>query len=94
MRCMVFAARYATTLNILRYVQNHTLDDPLNEQMSRARGGMEPPYGGVAELWGRPALRSPPLSGVRRVGVVTATMPLGANVKTYCPYVIFRQHSL
>lgn len=44
-------AKHATTLNILRYIQNHTLDDPMNEQMAHARGGMEPPYDGVAELW-------------------------------------------
>ena len=44
-------AKHATTLNILRYVQLHTLDDPMNEQMAKARGGMEPPYDGVAELW-------------------------------------------
>ena len=44
-------ARHATTLNILRYLQDHTLEDPMNEQMAKARGGMEPPYDGVAELW-------------------------------------------
>jgi len=44
-------AKHATTLKILRYVQDHTLDDPMNEQMAKARGGMEPPYDGVAELW-------------------------------------------
>jgi len=45
-------AKHATNLNILRYVQNHTLDDPMNAQMSKARdGAMEPPYDGVAELW-------------------------------------------
>ena len=44
-------AKHATALNILRYLQDHTLDDPMNEQMARARGGMEPPYDGVAELW-------------------------------------------
>ena len=44
-------AKHATNLNILRYVQLHTLDDPMNEQMAKARGGMEPPYDGVAELW-------------------------------------------
>ena len=32
-------AKHATTLSILRYVQDHTLDDPMNEQMARARGG-------------------------------------------------------
>src|SRR6266851_6419159 len=44
-------AKHATALNILLYLQDHTLDDPMNEQMARARGGMEPPYDGVAELW-------------------------------------------
>lgn len=44
-------AKHATTLSILRYVQDHTLDDPMNEQMAGARGGMETPYDGVAELW-------------------------------------------
>ena len=44
-------AKHATSLNILRYVQDHTLDDPMNEQMAKARGAMEPPYDGVAELW-------------------------------------------
>jgi hypothetical protein len=45
-------ASHATNLNILRYVQNHTLEDPINAAMSQARGGeMETPYDGVAELW-------------------------------------------
>lgn len=44
-------AKHATNLDIHRYVQVHTLDDPMNEQMAKARGGMEPPYDGVAELW-------------------------------------------
>jgi hypothetical protein len=44
-------AKHATTLNILRYVQVHTLDDPLNQQLAAARGKMESPYDGVAELW-------------------------------------------
>lgn len=44
-------AKHATTLNILRYVQLHTLDDPLNDQLAGSRGAMEPPYDGVAELW-------------------------------------------
>ena len=35
----------------LRYTQTHRLDDPMNEALARARGGMEPPYDGVAELW-------------------------------------------
>jgi uncharacterized protein (TIGR02118 family) len=44
-------ASFATDLNILRYVQTHTLDDPANEAAQRARGNMEPHYDGVAELW-------------------------------------------
>ena len=46
-----FVAHHSTTLNILRYVQVHTLEDPVNDQLASARGGMEPPYDGVAELW-------------------------------------------
>ena len=46
------AASLSTDLNILRYVQVHTLEDPINEAMNRARGGkMEPVYDGVAEFW-------------------------------------------
>ena len=44
-------AGFATDLNILRYVQTHTLDDPGNAAAQAARGDMEPHYDGVAELW-------------------------------------------
>ena len=44
-------ASFATDLDILRYVQSHTLDDPANEAARTARGDMEPEYDGVAELW-------------------------------------------
>lgn len=44
-------AGFATDLNILRYVQTHTLEDPTNLAAQQARGGMEPHYDGVAELW-------------------------------------------
>jgi uncharacterized protein (TIGR02118 family) len=44
-------ASLATTLGIARYVQVHTLEEPLGERMRAARGGMESPYDGVAELW-------------------------------------------
>ena len=44
-------AKHSTTLNIHRYIQLHTLDDPLNDALAVARGGMEPAYDGVAELW-------------------------------------------
>ena len=44
-------ARHSTTLAIHRYIQLHTLDDPINDALADARGGMEPAYDGVAELW-------------------------------------------
>ncbi|MEC9248456.1 MAG: EthD domain-containing protein [Pseudomonadota bacterium] len=44
-------SRHSTTLKIHRYIQLHTLDDPINDALAEARGGMEPPYDGVAELW-------------------------------------------
>ncbi len=44
-------ARHSSTLNIHRYIQLHTLDDPINDALASARGGMEPAYDGVAELW-------------------------------------------
>ena len=42
---------YARTLNVLRYVQVHTLEEDQSEQSTGGRGKMEPPYDGVAELW-------------------------------------------
>ena len=44
-------ASFATDLNILRYVQTHTLESPMNEAAQKARGKMEPHFDGVAELW-------------------------------------------
>jgi uncharacterized protein (TIGR02118 family) len=44
-------ARHSTTLAIHRYIQLHTLDDPINDALSEARDGTEEPYDGVAELW-------------------------------------------
>lgn len=44
-------AGYAKHLGIRRYTQSHRLEDPANEAAARARGGMELPYDGVAELW-------------------------------------------
>lgn len=44
-------ASVADDLNAVRYVQVHTLDDPANQSMAQARGGMEPVYDGVAEVW-------------------------------------------
>ena len=42
--------RHAATLRIRRYVQVHTLDDPLQDELRASRGGPEA-YDGVAELW-------------------------------------------
>ncbi len=42
--------RYADVLRIRRYVQVHTLDDPVQDALRASRGGPEP-YDGVAELW-------------------------------------------
>lgn len=44
-------AQHSTRLGIHRYVQLHTLDDPINDALAAARGSMEPEYDGVAELW-------------------------------------------
>lgn len=44
-------ASHARRINAMRYVQVHTLDDPANAAMAEARGGMEQPYDGVAEVW-------------------------------------------
>ncbi|HUN59377.1 MAG TPA: EthD domain-containing protein [Candidatus Binataceae bacterium] len=44
-------AKHAATLDIQRYVQLHTLEDSVNDQLAGARGKMEPAYDGVAELW-------------------------------------------
>lgn len=44
-------ASVSSDLDILRYVQTHTLTDPANAAAQKARGDMEPEYDGVAELW-------------------------------------------
>lgn len=44
-------ASHRSRLNVLRYVQVHALDDPMDTAMAETRGGMEPRYDGVAELW-------------------------------------------
>ena len=44
-------ASFAQPLNILRYVQVHRIETAMNEALAAARGGMEAPYDGVAELW-------------------------------------------
>ncbi len=42
--------QHARVLGIRRYVQLHTLDEPLNAVLRESRGTHEP-YDGVAELW-------------------------------------------
>jgi uncharacterized protein (TIGR02118 family) len=44
-------AGHQQRIGALRYTQSHRLEDTTNERMAAARGGMEPPYDGVAELW-------------------------------------------
>jgi uncharacterized protein (TIGR02118 family) len=42
--------QHAAALRIRRYVQVHTLDDPLQDMLRAGRGGPEA-FDGVAELW-------------------------------------------
>ncbi|MEZ5235438.1 MAG: EthD family reductase [Acidimicrobiia bacterium] len=44
-------ASHQRALGVLRYTQSHRLGDAADERMAAARGGMEPPYDGAAELW-------------------------------------------
>lgn len=44
--------RFAATYRAVRYVQSHTLDSPLNENIRKARG-MSDEYDGVGEIWWR-----------------------------------------
>ena len=44
-------ASHASRLDIQRYVQVHALGDDSHQAAHDARGGMEAPYDGVAELW-------------------------------------------
>ena len=44
-------ASLANKLDVVRYVQVHTLDDGSHDAARHARGEMEPAYDGVAELW-------------------------------------------
>ncbi len=43
-------ARYSTVLRIRKYVQVHTIEDPLSRELQTTRG-LAMPYDGVAELW-------------------------------------------
>jgi len=41
---------FAKTYNAKRYVQSHTIETPLNENVRKARG-MSGEYDGIAEIW-------------------------------------------
>ncbi|MEM8769088.1 MAG: EthD domain-containing protein [Pseudomonadota bacterium] len=43
-------ASHARHIHAMRYVQVHAIDHPANAAMAEARGGMEAPYDGVAEV--------------------------------------------
>jgi uncharacterized protein (TIGR02118 family) len=42
--------RFAETYKAVKYVQNHTIDSPLNENMKKSRGYAEE-YDGIGEIW-------------------------------------------
>lgn len=44
--------KFADTYKALRYVQSHTIDSPLNENIRKSRGLLEP-YDGIGEIWWR-----------------------------------------
>lgn len=44
--------QHAQRYRALRYVQNHTLGEPVNDAMRASRGSAEP-YDGVGEIWWR-----------------------------------------
>ena len=42
--------KFADIYKAIRYVQSHTIDSPLNENIQKSRGLSEP-YDGVGEIW-------------------------------------------
>lgn len=42
--------KFAATYNAVRYVQSHTIDTPLNDNIKKTRG-MSDEYDGVGEIW-------------------------------------------
>jgi uncharacterized protein (TIGR02118 family) len=44
-------ASVARTLRVRRYVQSHTVDDPLYDGLRTQRTGMHEPFDGIASLW-------------------------------------------
>ena len=43
-------AEVADDINAIRYVQSHTLDTPVNQQLADSRG-MPPAFDGITEVW-------------------------------------------
>jgi uncharacterized protein (TIGR02118 family) len=46
-----FIRDLAKTLRATKYIQSHTLNTPINEEIARSRGLDSPPYDGVTEIW-------------------------------------------
>ena len=44
-------AKNQRALSVRRYVQSHTIEDPLTQALRDLRPGMEAPYDGVASVW-------------------------------------------
>ncbi len=44
-------ASFQRTLGMRRYVQSHTVDDPLSASLREARAGMHEPFDGIASVW-------------------------------------------
>ncbi len=44
--------KFAETYRAVRYVQSHTIDSPLNENLKKSRG-LSDEYDGVGEIWWR-----------------------------------------
>jgi hypothetical protein len=40
----------ADDINAVRYIQSHTMDTPVNQQLADSRG-MPPAYDGITEVW-------------------------------------------
>ena len=41
----------AEALHALRYVQSHTVHADINDLLQSSRGGMQPAYDGITEIW-------------------------------------------
>lgn len=46
-----FIRSLAKTIRAKKYIQSHTINTPLNEDLVKSRGLDTPPYDGVTELW-------------------------------------------